>query len=79
MGISFWLRLYLIIAYFYLYIIHSTSILELSTKLFLKFNKYAFDIDALLSTTYELLKKALDDKNKIITEKEEIIRAKDEN
>ena len=32
-----------------LYIIHSASILELSTNLFLKFYKSAFDIDALLS------------------------------
>ena len=55
MGISFWLRLYLIIAYFYLYIIHSTSILELSTNLLLKFYKSAFDIDALLSTTILVL------------------------
>ena len=50
-GISFWLRLYLIIAYFFLYIIHSASILELSTNLFLKFYKSAFGIDVLLSTT----------------------------
>ena len=38
-GISFWLQVYLIIAFFYLYIIHSASILELSMNLFLKFYK----------------------------------------
>ena len=47
-GISFQLHFFLIIAYFYLNIIHSASILELSTNLFLKFYKSDIDFDALL-------------------------------
>ena len=42
--ISFRLRLFLIIEYFYLNIIHSASFLELSTNLFLKFYKSAIDL-----------------------------------